>query len=328
MRRRIFALSMIAAALLLFMIAAHAATTQAAPPADTPTGNPGRGAYLFTLAAGCGCHQGAAGFLAGGEAFEGPFGKIYPPNITSDAATGIGTYSEADIVRVLREGKRPDGSQLFPIMPYPAFSGMSEQDQYDLAAFIKTAPAVSNKLPASVYSVPIPPFSPPPQPADAPTGGVARGEYIVNTISHCGDCHTPTGPTGAPDFSKFLGGNTDFGSANITPSNEFGIGTWSQEQIYLLLKTGKRPNGTQVGGLMELVINGGLKDITQSDGFAVAAYLKTIPAVDSAPVAAPPQTLPTTGNVLNQTLLGAMLAFALVLLASGAWLWRSARRVN
>lgn len=328
MVRRVIAVTLFLAALAVMAFAAQSATVQAAPPADDAlVGNPGKGAYLFSLAGGCGCHQGAAGFLAGGEEFDlGPAGKVYAANITSDVETGIGAWSEEEVVTALRDGKRPDGTMLFPVMPYPAFSGMSEQDLHDLAAFIKMAPPISNKVPARELNVPVPPFEGRPQPANAPTEGVARGEYIVTTISHCSDCHTPTDATGAPDFSRFLAGSSEFGSANITPSDEFGIGTWSQEQIYLLLKTGKRPDGTHVGGLMDLVIGGGLKDISQTDGFAVAAYLKTIPAVNAAPVAAPPQTLPTTGGLENQALLAALVALAMVLFAGGALMWRSARK--
>lgn len=327
MVRRFIAVTLFLAALAALGFAAQTATVQAAPPSETPTGNPGKGAYLFALNGGCGCHQGAAGFLAGGEEFDlGPAGKAYAKNITSDVETGIGSWTEADIVKALQHGQTPSGEQLFPVMPYPVFSGMSEQDLYDLAAFIKTAPPVSNQVPARALNVPVPPFEARPQPASAPTEGVARGEYLVNNLMICSDCHTPTDANGAPDFSKFLAGNPDFGSPNVTPSDEFGIGKWSQEQIYLLLKTGKRPDGSSVGGLMALQVEGGYKDLSEQDGFAVAAYLKTIPAVDAAPAAPAPQTLPTTGLNSNPMLLGAFLALAFVLFASGAFVWRSARK--
>ncbi len=334
MVRRGIAVTLFLAALAVLAFAAQTATVQAAPPKQNGVvGNPGKGAYLFALAGGCGCHMGAAGFLAGGEVFElGPAGKVYAKNITSDVETGIGSWTEQDVVNALRHGKRPDGEQLFPVMPYPYFSGMSEQDLHDVAAFIKTAPPVSNKVPARELNVPVPPFTAPPQPADAPTEGVARGSYIVNTIAHCSDCHTPTTAEGAPDMSRFLAGNPMFGSANITPSEEFGIGKWSQEQIYLLLKTGKRPDGSSVGGLMQLVLDGGLHDITEKDGFAVAAYLKTVPPVNAAPGAAappaapPPQTLPTTGNSTPSMLIP-LIAVVLMLLAGGAFVWRRARKV-
>lgn len=327
MARRVIAITLFLAALVALGFAAQTATVQAAPPSQTPTGNPAKGAYLFALNGGCGCHMGAAGFLAGGEVFDlGPAGKVYAKNITSDVETGIGSWSEADLVKVFHTGVRPDGELLFPVMPYPYFSAMSEQDLYDLAAFIKTVPAVKNEVPARELAVPVPPFTPREQPANAPTSGIERGSYLVNTIAHCSDCHTPTTPEGAPDMSRFMAGNPDFGSANITSSDEFGIGKWSQEQIYLLLKTGKRPDGSQVGGLMQLVIDGGFKDMTEADGFAIAAYIKTVPAVNAAPAAAPPQTLPTTG-VANQSMLIALVALAMVLLASGAFVWRSARKI-
>lgn len=334
--RRVLAIAVVFAAIATFAFAAQTATVQAAPPAqDGLKGDPGRGAYLFALVGGCGCHMGAAGFLGGGDAFDlGPLGKIYPPNITSDPETGIGNWSEDDIVNVFRTGKEPDGKQLFPIMPYPYFSGMSAQDQHDLAAFIKTAPPIKNKVPARVLNIPVPPFSPGPQPASAPTDGVARGDYLVNHVMICGDCHTPQGPQGV-DTSKFLAGNQvdpDNLALNITPDMETGIGSWSQEQIYLELKTGKRPSGHPVGGLMALQVEGGYNQITEKDGFAVAAYLKSIPAVHNipgaaAPPAAPPQTLPTTGtNPYNIPLLAGMVVLSALLLGGAVFVWRKQAR--
>jgi LPXTG-motif cell wall-anchored protein len=339
MARRIIAVMLFLAALGAVGFATQTASVQASPPSQSPVGDPGRGAYLFALNGGCGCHQGAAGFLAGGEVFDlGPAGKVYAPNISSDPETGIGDWSEEDIVNVLRTGKAPDGEQLFPIMPYPYFSGMSNQDMHDLAAFIKSAPPVKNEVPASVLNIPVSPFSPRPQPESAPADGVARGDYLVNTIMICGDCHTPQGPEGV-DFARFLAGNQvdpENFAPNITPDMETGIGSWSQEQIYLELKTGKKPDGNSLGGLMALQIEGGYKDITEKDGFAVAAYLKTIPAIHNmpdaaaaptAPPAAPPQTLPSTGtDPYNVPLVLGLLAGGAMLLLGGVVVWRNGRK--
>jgi mono/diheme cytochrome c family protein len=341
MLKRVLAIALVFAAIASFALAAETASVQAAPPAqDEVKGDPGRGAYLFALNGGCGCHMGAAGFLAGGEVFDlGPAGKVYAPNITSDAETGIGNWTEEDIVNVLHEGKEPDGTQLFPIMPYPYFSAMSHQDQHDLAAFIKTAPPIKNVVPERELNIPVPPFTAPEQHASAPTEGVARGEYLVNHVMICGDCHTPQSPETGVDFSRFLAGNVvdpENIALNITPDVETGIGDWSQEQIYTELKTGKRPDGSSVCCLMDLQIQGGYKDITEQDGFAVAAYLKTIPAIHNVPgapapagqpPATPPQTLPGTGtNPINMPLLAGLLALGGILLLGGVVAWRSARK--
>ncbi|HZQ06130.1 MAG TPA: cytochrome c [Anaerolineae bacterium] len=328
MKRRVVGFMLILAAFAVMGFAAQAATVQAAPPIQAVKGDPTRGAYLFALNGGCGCHQGQAGFLAGGTEFSGPFGTVYAPNITSDQETGIGKWSEQDIVNVLRTGKTPNGEQLFPAMPYPSFSGMSEQDQHDLAAYIKTVPAVKNVVPERKLNVPVPPFSPPPQAQLAPTSGEERGKYLVNTISICSDCHTPQGPTG-PDFTKFLAGgqvNPDNYAPNITPDVETGIGSWSQEQIVLELKTGKKPDGSEVRGLMHEQVQGGYKDMTLEDAFAIAAYLKSIPAIKNSPSSAPPATqplLPTTGgSPLNLIVLIGLFAVGGILLLGGVVLWR------
>jgi LPXTG-motif cell wall-anchored protein len=316
---------MFLAALAVFWFAAQSAT--AAPPAQEMKGDPTRGAYIFAAAAGCGCHITDKGFLAGGAEYDlGPAGKVYSRNITSDPETGIGNWSEADIVNTIRTGKTPDGQQLFPIMPYATFSGMADQDAYDLAAFIKTVPAVKNEVPKDQLNIPVPPFTPRQAPATAPTDGTARGEYLVQNVSDCSGCHTPTDANGAPDMSKFLAGAPIEGqlSANITPDNDTGIGAWTEAQIAELLKTGKRPDGSSVGGLMLQVVEGGFSKLTDADRLAIAAYLKTIPAVNNVPTA--PQ-LPATGmNPINMTLLAGLVALGGVLLLSGAFVWRSARK--
>lgn len=128
-----------------------------------------RGRYLATIMV-CGdCHTGGslmgqpdpARYLAGSEVgFEVPgLGIFYPPNLTSDADTGLGTWSEDEIVTALRTGVRPDGRQLAPIMPWPYFQHLTDEDARDLAAFIKSLPPVRFDTPG--------PFGPG-EPATAP----------------------------------------------------------------------------------------------------------------------------------------------------------------
>ncbi len=330
MQRRIIAIALFAAAVLMLAVAALSANVQAAPPVQEMKGDPQRGAYIFAAAAGCGCHMSQKGFLAGGDKIDlGPLGVLYARNITSDPDTGIGKWSEKDIVTTIRTGKTPDGKMLFPVMPYAVYSGMADQDAYDLAAFIKTAPAIKNQVAADELKVPVPPFTPAQAPATAPKEGVARGDYLVNHVSECTGCHTPRGADGGPDMAKFLAGGPIEGevSANITPDNETGIGKWSEAEIANLLKTGQRPDGTAVGGLMALVVQGGYNKLTDADRLAIAAYLKTIPAVNNKPGA--PATLPATGGDMNNLPLTlALVAMGGVLFIAGAFVWRGARRTN
>lgn len=330
MYRRILALTLAAAALAVFWFAGQTAT--AAPPTQGLKGDPGRGAYIFSAAAGCGCHISDKGFLAGGNPFDlGPAGIVYSRNITPDPETGIGNWTEEQIVTAVRTGKTPSGEQLFPVMPYPTYSGMADQDAYDLAAFLKTVPPIKNVVEPRKLNIPVPPFTPANAPATAPTEGVARGEYLVKNVSDCSGCHTPSDATGTPDFSKFLAGGVIEGqaSANITPDKETGIGDWTEEQIANLLKTGVRPDGSSVTGLMLDVVNGGFSKLTDADRLAIAAYLKTVPAVHNVPQVPQAPQLPSTGmEPLNLSLLDALIALGGVLLVSGAWVWRSSRQRN
>lgn len=324
MFRRIFAFTLVVAALAVFWVAGQTAT--AAPPTQTPTGDPTRGAYIFNVAAGCGCHITDAGFLAGGQEFDlGPAGKVYSRNITSDPDTGIGKWTEAEIVTAVRTGKTPSGEQLFPVMPYHTFSGMADQDAYDLAAFIKTVPAVKNVVEKDELNFPVPPFSPPAAPATAPTGGVARGEYLVEAIADCTGCHTPSDAQGNPDMAKYLAGGPVEGqiSANLTSDKETGLGNWTAEQIAKVLKDGHRPDGSAVMGLMAQVVEGGFSKLTDADRLAIASYIKTVPAVSNNPYAQLPAT---GGNMYDMPLTMALVAFGSFLLLGGVFVWRKTRK--
>jgi mono/diheme cytochrome c family protein len=308
------------------------------PRSPAAQADPGKGGYIFALAGGCGCHMGEAGLMAGGAPFEGPFGVVYPPNITPDPNTGLGNWSDQEIIDAIRLGHTPEGEQLFPIMPYPTFSHMSDEDVQNLVAFLRTLPPIENSVPERQLNFEVPPFSAmAPAPATAPTSGVERGAYIVNAIAHCGDCHTPFNPDGTPDFSKMLAGAVIEGqlAPNITPHEETGIGSWSEQDIARLLQTGQRPgNEPPAAGLMALVVEGGYKDMTDADALAVAAYLKTVPAVENVPqmpemaadeAAAPaeaPAALPVSGGERGWGR-AILLGLGLVLLVAGLWLQRN-----
>ncbi len=116
-----------------------------------------RGAYLAKIMDCSGCHTrgalagkpDAAFALAGSDiGFEIPgLGYFYPPNLTSDAETGLGTWSEADIVKAVRTGERPDGRVLVPIMPWPSYSALTDEDAQALAAYLKTLKPIRHRAP-------------------------------------------------------------------------------------------------------------------------------------------------------------------------------------
>ena len=131
-----------------------------------------RGKYLVTIASCTDCHTPGhflgkpdiARYLGGSEVgFEIPgLGIFYGPNLTPDDATGLGRWSERDIVTAIRTGKRPDGRTLAPIMPWAALAELTESDASAIAVYLKSLPPVSNKVPG--------PFGP----GEAPTSFVMK----------------------------------------------------------------------------------------------------------------------------------------------------------
>lgn len=257
-----------------------------------------RGRYVFGATGGCGCHTVKGQPVnAGGRRYDGPFGTVYSSNITPDRETGIGGWTDEQIITATRAGRRPNGERLLPVHPYPVFNGMAADDLKALVAFLRSVPPVKRANQAKRITVPLfesvflptwlaafaPRETPPPS---APTAGAPRGEYLVRAVAHCGECHTPRTMTMATDNSRFLAGNPkgpeDHAIPNITPDPDTGIGKWSVEEIAEYLGTGNKPDGDVAGGLMGEVIDGtlaGYKDLTRADRTAIAQYLKTLPPI-------------------------------------------------
>jgi mono/diheme cytochrome c family protein len=256
-----------------------------------------RGQYIFALSGGCACHTVPRGIEnAGSRAFPIPFGKVYSTNITQDKETGLGGWTDQQIRDAIVKGIRHDGSNMIPVMPYQAYSGMAEEDLRALIAYLKTLKPVKKPTPAlqswapltrslgiPIYLKVFGRFSE--SPAQPPTRGIERGRYLVEHVSLCGDCHTPRNFIGAPNGSLYLAGaaakSNPLGQdiPNITPDKETGIGDWKREDIAELLLTGTKPNFHKAQGLMAEVVKGaplGLKDMRREDALAIADYLKSL----------------------------------------------------
>jgi mono/diheme cytochrome c family protein len=266
-----------------------------AAPATADEATVARGAYL-AAAAGCDqCHtdgkNGGAPY-SGLRPVESEFGTIATPNITPDAATGIGGWGEDDFVRAMRWGIAPDGTHYVPAFPFPYFRGLTDSDLADLKSFLDSLKAVSQpRIPGTTSlallaraRAAIGAAIAANRPARAPPAGdeaVARGAYLVATVGHCGDCHTPLTWLGAPDPGRFLagspGGFEGKKAPNITPDAKTGIGRWSEGDIASLLKDGGTPDGDFVGGAMAEIVRNTAR-LTDGDRHAIAAYLKTVPA--------------------------------------------------
>src|SRR5206468_3397341 len=183
----------LAALLLLFLVSLPVlASAQAPSPAELA-----RGKYVFGATGGCGCHTVPKQPVnAGGRKYDGPYGTVYSTNITPDRETGIGGWTDEQLITAIRLGRRPNGERLVPVHPYTVFNGMAEEDVKALVVFLRTVPAVKRANLAKKLSVPmfesvflptwLAAFAPRETPPTAvPTSGTARGEYLVRAVAHC-----------------------------------------------------------------------------------------------------------------------------------------------
>jgi mono/diheme cytochrome c family protein len=248
-----------------------------------------RGKYLMQTIVACGnCHtpQTPKGpqrgrELAGGTPFEEPFGIAYASNITPHKATGVGRWTDKQIIAAIREGKRPDGSIIGPPMPIALYRDMSDRDVKAIVAYLRRVKPVNNTVPKSQYKVPLPPsYGPPVGKVKAPSPGskVAYGAYLAGPLGHCIECHSTPNEKGIPDFANKTGGggmsfNGPWGvsyAPNITPA---GIGKWSNRDIRKAITRGVRPDGTRLKPPMGFHY---YKGIRRSDLNAIVAYLRTL----------------------------------------------------
>src|ERR1700736_5912639 len=176
-----------------------------------------RGTYLMRGIVACGnCHtpKGPQGELPGmdlpgGVAFQEDAFTAVSPNITPDAETGIGKWSDAQIIAAIREGKRPDGTIIGPPMPIALYREMADEDANAIVAYLRSVKPIANKTAKSQYKIPLPPSHGPPVPTVAPVAPAdktANGKYLAGPAGHCLECHSTPGANGAPDVVNRTGG--------------------------------------------------------------------------------------------------------------------------
>lgn len=265
-------------------------STNATTSTGSTQGSVAAGAYIVAIDGGCGCHLNRdLGGLAGGNTFTVTYGVVHSANITPDKDTGIGNWTPEQIATAITTGvAQINGKtvQLAPIMPYRALSILSKQEALDVAAYLLAQKPVANKVPPRQLKQEPAPFTPAKaSPAVPPTDPVARGQELV-TVAGCGFCHTPKNQDGTPKTDMLLAGAPLRGqeiAANLTPDQETGIGKWTANQIATFMRTGKLPNGSQIEGAMAQQIDRRFSKLTEADANAIAAYLKSIPAVKNTP---------------------------------------------
>lgn len=280
------------AAIALSVGAAAAATVVAAQAGDQDFTKIERGRYLATAADCVACHTipGSNDRFAGGRPIETPFGNIMSANITPDQATGIGGWTDRQFEDAVRKGIRPDGSRLYPAMPYPSYTKMSHDDVMAIREYLKTVRAVNNKVDRSTLPFPLNiragmrawnmlffdegEYKPDPN----KSAEWNRGAYLVQGPGHCSACHTPKNVAGGDKTSEaFQGGRLQgWFAPNITNDETRGLGTWSIEDIATYLKTGHNRVSAATGIMAEEIEHASSK-MTDSDLKAIAIYLKSLP---------------------------------------------------
>jgi mono/diheme cytochrome c family protein len=252
-----------------------------------------RGRYLATAADCVSCHTipNSGIPFSGGRGIETPFGNIVSPNITPDAATGIGSWSDDEFDAAVRKGIRPDGSPLYPAMPYPSYTKMSRDDVMAIRAYLNTLEPVRNVVVTNTLPFPFNirapmsvwdalyftegRFVPDPQ----KSAEWNRGAFLVDGPSHCTACHTPKSFLGGDRKDSYLQGSYLQGwfAPNITSDNRRGIGKWEVDDIVAYLKTGHNRMSAATGPMGEEVALSS-SNMSDQDLRAIATYLKSVPA--------------------------------------------------
>jgi len=237
---------------------------------------------------------------AGGDLsfLKGLPGTLIAPNLTPDPETGAGTWSDDTLARAIREGIGHDGRALFPLMPYPHYRHLPDEDVASIVVYLRSLPAVRNPLPKTeiifpvkylIRSVPEPITAPVPVPDVSDQ--VKRGAFLVD-IAGCVDCHTPVDrgqPLPNMDFSGgqiFEGPWGRVATANLTPDPS-GIPYYDETLFLQAIRTGyvkARP----LNQIMPWHIYRGMTD---EDLKAIFAYLKTLKPVKHVVDNAEPPTL-------------------------------------
>ncbi len=220
-------------------------------------------------------------YMAGGRLFDlGPGGKVYTSNLTPDIETGIGSWTDEQIKVAIRSGQKPDGRILVPVMPYRNFNTMADSDLDAVVAYLRSIPAVKNKVSESTFSTEG--FQPLPYTqgivAPDPADKTAHGEYLLKTITGCTDCHTPLDPAnGAPMMDQYLAGGQPYEGpwgivygGNLTPDAETGIGGWTEQEIKAAFLTGVNNKGRRLILMPWFAYRG----MSTSDADTLAYYIK------------------------------------------------------
>ena len=265
-----------------------------------------RGRYVVEHVAACvGCHtqrnptdhaELLAPRFSGGNVLSDELedfpGKLVSSNLTPHKETGLGAWTDGEIMRAIREGVNKEEETLFPMMPYGNYRTMSDNDAKAVVAYLKTLEPAPRPNPHAQTDIDFPVsffinFAPTPvegvvpdPPLDDP---VARGKYLV-TLGSCNDCHSAMSKGSPVEGRQWAGGvvakladGSEVVTSNITPDEETGIGAYTYEDFVTLMRTGVKRNGAPIA--INFMPWSEYKGMTDKDLQDMWAYLKTLPPV-------------------------------------------------
>jgi mono/diheme cytochrome c family protein len=276
--------------------------------AQAAQGDAARGEYLVVTGACADCHTTEKGAYAGGLEFDmGPLGVYYSSNLTI-----LQDWTTDDFKKALRQGIEPKtGRILAPAMPYPAYRGMSDDDVAAIGAYLKSLKPIENKVtdakpgPAAGEALKALPDVSIPMPKIEDTA--EYGKYIVESLTACGDCHTPRDAAGAFLVGKDLtGGGINLGTEEepifAPPINGpvLNAAGYTKETFIAAMRSGVRPWGARISPHMPYRF---YSKLTDNDLTAIWNFLQTKKLDVPWPVggAAAPATQPATAATAAAT---------------------------
>lgn len=248
-----------------------------------------RGASLAAIGDCVACHTAPDGkAYAGGRALKTTFGTIYGTNITPDAETGIGRWSEAAFIRAMREGVDRRGRHLYPAFPYDHFTLLSDEDLQAIYAFVMTREPVRAETPPNALAFPMgirmlvagwkllflerAEFRSDP----AQSAEWNRGAYLAQGLGHCGACHTPRNFLGAEKKRAFLAGGEIEGwhAPAINAASRAPV-PWTAETLYEYLRHGiENVHAVATGPMAPVVHN--LGAVPEQEVRAISTYIASV----------------------------------------------------
>ena len=282
-----------------------------------------RGEYLARAADCMVCHTAPGGqAYAGGLAIPLPFGgALYSTNITADKDTGIGDYSDQDFLNAVQRGVRKDGVRLYPAMPYPSYTYMTDADALAIKAYLLSQPPVHAVDRADTLGFPynqrwamaIWSFFFNADTRFAPNTSQSaqwnRGAYLAEALAHCGECHTPRNLAFALDNRKKFAGAVTAGwhAYNITSDKGTGIGAWSDAEVFDYLAHGHASVRGTAAGPMGEAVDESFSQMAPEDIHALVSFVRSVPPVaspDLPATLAPPAPASPKDNVVAANALG------------------------